>query len=273
MAQRKKPEESRRGSAPDYLASFADLVTLLFAFFVLLFAMSSIDEQKFQAMASAFSAMTIVQRAGTSPQVFDLYGNGIMNMPTIAEVRNANSNERATGTIDEERALRAAEELAQMEADFRTYFAQNNLTEDQVRVEVEGIYIVITFPDNVLFASGRDELNPQAREILSVVADALLMFPDNEIEVEGHTDTDPINTPRFPNNWFLSSARAHRVNEYLIYERGFDPTLAISIGRGEYRPVASNDTAEGRAANRRVEIRVRSIEYSLRNMDADQIIY
>ena len=268
MAQRKKPEESRRGSAPDYLASFADLVTLLFAFFVLLFAMSSIDEERFQAMAAAFSNMSFVQTTGTAPEVFDLYGNGIMNMPTIAQIRNANSNERATGNIDDERALRAAEELAQMESDFRTYFAQNNLSEDQVSVEVQGIDLVITFPDNILFASGRAELNQQAMEILSIVADALLMYPDNEIVIEGHTDNVPINTPQFPDNWFLASARAIRVNHYLIYTRGFDPTRSIAQGRGEYVPVASNDTPEGRALNRRVEIRVRSIEYSLQNLTA-----
>ncbi|MCL2851782.1 MAG: flagellar motor protein MotB [Defluviitaleaceae bacterium] len=265
MAQRKKPEDSKRGTAPDYLASFADLVTLLFAFFVLLFAMSSIDEERFNAMAAAFSAMTFVQTTGTAPEVFDLYGNGIMHMPTISEVRNANSNQRATGDIDDDRALRAAEELERMEAEFRTYFAQNNLTEDQVRVEIQGIHVVLTFPDNVLFASGRADLNPQAMDILSIVADALLMFPDNEIEIEGHTDTDPINTPQFPNNWFLSAARALRVNEYLVYQRGFNPTRQIAIGRGEYIPVATNETEEGKAQNRRVEIRVRSVEYSLQN--------
>ncbi|MCL2617369.1 MAG: hypothetical protein FWD96_06970, partial [Defluviitaleaceae bacterium] len=158
MANRKAPPESKRGTAPDYLASFADLVTLLFAFFVLLFAMSSIDEERFVAMASAFSAMTFTPTAGTSPEIFDLYGNGIMYMPTIAQIRNANSNERARGDAqgevqEDERAQRAATELQQMESDFRTYFAMHNLTEDQVRVEVQGIHVVLTFPDNILFAS------------------------------------------------------------------------------------------------------------------------
>ena len=266
MIQRRKPPEHRRGNAPDYLASFADMVTLLFAFFVLLFAMSSIDEERFTAMASAFSAMTFVPTAGTSPEIFDLYGNGIMHMPTIAHVRDANSNLRATGTTDDERAQRAAEELAQMESDFRTYFAQHNLTEDQVMVEIEGIYVVLTFPDNVLFASGRADLNPQAMEILSVVADALLMFPDNEIEIEGHTDNVPINTPQFPSNWFLSTGRSLRVLEYMVYDRGFGPTRMRAVGRGEYMPVATNETEEGRAQNRRVEIRVRSVEYSLQDL-------
>jgi len=241
------------------------MVTLLFAFFVLLFAMSSIDEERFTAMAAAFSSMTFVPTQGTSPEVFDLYGNGIMNMPTIAQVRDANSNMRATGTTDDDRAQRAADELAQMESDFRTYFAQNNLTEDQISVEVQGIHVVITLPNNILFASGRADLNPEAMEVLSIVADALLLYPDNEIEIEGHTDTDPISTIQFPNNWFLSTARALRVLEYLVYERDFDPTRQIAIGRGEYIPVATNETEEGKAQNRRVEIRVRSIEYSVQN--------
>ncbi|MCL2617581.1 MAG: flagellar motor protein MotB [Defluviitaleaceae bacterium] len=266
MAAKKKPEERRGGSAPDYLASFADLVTLLFAFFVLLFAMSSIDEERFTAMAAAFSSMTFVPTQGTSPEVFDLYGNGVMHMPTIAQVRNANSNQRATGTTDDDRSQRAAEELAQMESDFRTYFAENSLTDEQINVEIEGIHLVITLPNNILFASGQAQLNPGAMDVLSIVANALQMYPDNEIEIEGHTDTVPINTPQFPNNWFLSTARALSVLQYLVYERGFDPTRPIALGRGEYIPVATNDTEEGRAANRRVEIRVRSLEYSIQNI-------
>lgn len=260
MARKRQEEETKLGSAPDYLASYGDMVTLLFAFFVLLFAMSSVDEERFTAMAMAFSAMTVRPSAGTSPEIFDLYGNGIMMMPTIAQVRNANSNQRPTGDTDE-RAQRAQEELEAMAAEFRTYFAENNVSQDQVSVEVDGVHLVLTFPSHVLFSSGRADLYTAAFELLSTVADALQMFPENIIEIEGHTDTDPINTPQFPDNWFLSAARAIRVSQYLMYERGFDTRQVMAIGRGEYLPVATNTTAEGRALNRRVEIRVRSLEY------------
>ena len=261
MARKRQEEETKLGSAPDYLATYGDMVTLLFAFFVLLFAMSSVDEERFTAIASAFSNMTVRPTAGTYPEIFDLYGKGIMMMPTIAQVREANSNRRPTGE-DEQRARDAQEELEIMAADFRTYFAENNIGEDQVSVEIDGIHVVLTFPSHVLFSSGRADLYPEAFELLSIVADALLGFPDNVIEIEGHTDSVPINTPQFPDNWFLSAARAIRVSQYLMYDRGFDPHQVMAIGRGEYVPVATNETAEGRALNRRVEIRVRSLEYT-----------
>jgi len=108
-----------------------------------------------------------------------------------------------------------------------------------------------------LFDPGKDELKPEAYEALNLVASQLAGLP-NPLRVEGHTDNIPINTPRFPSNWELSASRAITVVRYLIDKFGIPPAKLSALGYGEFRPIAENDTPEGRALNLRVEIVVLS---------------
>ena len=148
-----------------------------------------------------------------------------------------------------------------MAEQFKTYFAENNL-EDKIEVEQNDRYITLNFKDGILFESGSSDLKPEAINILSKVADELLKYPDNNIKIEGHTDNRPINTARFPNNWYLSAARAISVATYFTDYKGFAPTKISTEGYGEYKPKVPNDTPENRSINRRVEIKVISKNYS-----------
>lgn len=253
MAIQKKPEEVKQG-APEYMNTYGDMVTLLLCFFVLLFAMSVVDAQKFQAVAASFGGAPFARNSGGKDHIRDLMGSGVRQMPSVAESKKATSNKKAMGEA-------AMEELQRMSADFKTYFAENNIA-DNVGVEVTENEVVLTFPDGILFDVGRANLKPEVLPVLDLVAEKIAEYPENDVQIEGHTDSDPINTPQYPSNLYLSTARAIAVFTFFVDEKGFDPVALAATGKGEYVPVAPNDTAENKAKNRRVEIKVKSKYYS-----------
>ncbi len=249
MAKRK--EEAPPAGAPAWMSTYGDMVTLLLCFFVLLFAMSTIDVAKFQALvASAQGTPTIIE-GGARDSIADLLGSGIMEMPRIDTSINQSR----------EKAKQAQEELKQMASQFKTYFAQNQQA-SQIEVKVADESIIISFPDGILFDLGKAQLRPEALAVLDIVAGEIGNYPDNDVVIEGHTDNLPINTVQFPSNWDLSSARAISVGKYFINQKGIDPARISAVGRGEYQPLDTNTTPEGRARNRRVEIKVKSRYYS-----------
>lgn len=113
--------------------------------------------------------------------------------------------------------------------------------------------VIVQFNDRVLFDTGRTVLRPEAEEVLRLLAVELQEWT-GPIRVEGHTDNVPIHNELFPSNWELSAARATRVVRFLVDEGGLVPSNLVAAGYGEYRPIASNQTAEGRARNRRVDV-------------------
>jgi chemotaxis protein MotB len=119
------------------------------------------------------------------------------------------------------------------------------------RMETRGL--VVSLGEGGFFASGSDQLKFEGRKLLDSLAQNLSLV-ENQIRVEGHTDTVPIHTLKFPSNWELSTARATRIISYLVREFGFSPEKLSAAGYGEFRPIATNDTPEGRARNRRVDI-------------------
>ena len=253
MAKRKPPEEKK--GLDEWMATYGDMVTLLLCFFVLLFAMSTIDAQKFQQMAASFSSSSkITIMSSSSQSLLTALGNGIVEMPQAKGEAKEENNE-----FEE-----AKEELVKMASDFKTYFAQKNL-QDKIEVEQNEQYITLNFKDGILFDSGKAELKPQALGALDIVANELAKYPENNIKIEGHADNKPINTSRFPNNWYLSSARAISVAMYFTNQKSFSPERISAEGFGEFRPKVANDTPENRAINRRVEIKILNKYYS----DAD----
>ena len=246
MAKRKAPEGKK--GLDEWMGTYGDMVTLLLCFFVLLFSMATIDAAKFAQVAASFSSsnkITIMQSSSSS--ILDSLGNGIVQMP------------EAKGESKEENEKReeATEELVKMASDFKTYFAQQNL-QDRIEVEQNEQYITLNFKDGILFDSGKAELKTEALSALEIVANELAKYPENNVKVEGHADNMPINTPRYPNNWYLSAARAISVAMYFTDTKGFSPERISAEGFGEFRPKVSNDTPENRSINRRVEIKILS---------------
>ncbi len=261
MAFQRKPEEPKKG-APEYMNTYGDMVTLLLCFFVLLYSMSSLDAAKFNAMAAALSGNVVsMLQSGSAEGIMDMLGSGIMDMPAIQKTgpstdkaeedpNKMENNPAAAETVEKIQA-----ELAQMASDFKTYFAENQMNES-ISTEVFENYIRITITDNILFDRGRANLRPEVIPVLDAISAELVNYIENDIKIEGHSDTDPINSPQFKSNWWLSAARAITVAEYFVNEKGLDPARVSAEGMGEFRPIAPNDTEENKAKNRRVEIKV-----------------
>jgi chemotaxis protein MotB len=255
----KRKEAPSPPGAPLWTATFADLATNMMCLFVLLFSMSTLDAQKFQVIKEAFKSIGLNSSGGgellieeNQAELMSLLNAGIISMP-----ESGNSEE---DTFDEtqnmERYKKIEEELQEMEKDLEEYIERYNLQE-QLEISRDSASIEITFKDNILFDKGKDNIKAEAIAILNSIADLLsAKYSASNIEIVGHTDNDPIASVRFPNNWFLSSARAIRVGEFFINEKGFNPERILAVGRGEFNPVAPNDAEINKSRNRRVEIKI-----------------
>ncbi|NLY42467.1 MAG: OmpA family protein [Clostridiaceae bacterium] len=246
MRDRKKIEESK-GSTARWLNTYADMVTLLLTFFVMLFAMSNIDAQKFQEIIRSFQGTLGINYGGTSVRSNEVISQ---SMDHFADIDEYYSESRIIAGINEE--MQEIEDMGKIYTQVQAYIKDNNLI-DSVEILNEKSGLLIRFKENVLFDSGKADLKEDAKEILKRISQILSQF-NNDIRIEGHTDNVPMNTPEFPSNWELSTKRAVNVLKYFIEESGFDPVRLSAVGYGEYHPVADNDTVEGRRKNRRVDI-------------------
>lgn len=236
----KKCPECKAG-APEYMLTYGDLVTLLMCFFVLLFAMSSTDAQKFEALMVSFQGSAGILPGGTSMSESRMQFQG---MPE--------KNQSTAQTVQLESMEKLKEEL-------QKEVGKGKLSKDvQMEIEVRGL--VIRLPDNVLFDSGSAEIKAEALTSLNTIGQVLNRkeYGSSMIRVEGHTDNVPINSFRYPSNWELSTARSTNVIKYLIASIKMNSERLSASGYGEYHPIASNADATGRSKNRRVDIVVLS---------------
>jgi chemotaxis protein MotB len=235
MAKRKKHKKHEDHVDESWLIPYADLLTLLLALFIVLFASSTIDAQKFQAISSAFSN----ELSG---------GTGVMEFPSPVE-------DIEMTEVDEQEKLKAAdrEELEEMQKKMTAYIKENNL-QDKVETELTGEGLLLRIRDNVLFNSGASEIQPQQIKSAQEISELLVMDIPRSIIISGHTDNVPIKTAQFASNWELSAMRSVNFMKEILRNEKLDPRLFSSKGYGEYQPIASNDTESGRAQNRRVEI-------------------
>jgi Flagellar motor protein len=222
-----------------WLVPYSDLLTLLLALFVVLFASSKLDAEKFAQVASSFH-QSIGGTSGLnngSPSVLD-GGLGIMSTTDVMSPAELESSQ-----------LESAQEQIEQ------YVSQSDPKID-VETVVTDQGLVVRIRDNALYASGSAELNPDGIRFADMVSDILKKIPQNVL-ISGHTDNVPISTAQYPSNWELSSIRAINLMKYILNANPeISPARMSAIGFGEYRSVATNDTEEGRSKNRRVEILV-----------------
>jgi chemotaxis protein MotB len=249
-----------------WLDSYADVVTLLMAFFVMLFAFALVDETKYEAfrrgIADTFAQTNPVTEGGTSLLE---QGDGVAELVTVPpQVTDGGNPTDGPGSTTEPGRTEGEELLAdvsevvteeQAEALRETIEArlQELNAQDYVSVARDGRGVVITFDEAVLFPSGKATINVDGQIVLGAVAQVLRPF-SNQILVEGHTDSVPTNGGTFPTNWELGSTRSVNVTRYFAEIGGIPGAQLQSISYGEFRPRDTNQTAEGRAANRRVEV-------------------
>lgn len=229
---RKGADYAVETTAPGWMTTYGDMVTLILAFFVILFSISSIDAGKFEmALLSLQRALGILPggRTLSSEKVVDLGELDRDQQVKMAEIAQ----------------LKAIEDL--LEGKFKAQGLQ-----EVTSIDLQERGVLVRFLDSVLFDSGQATLKPEARKILGVIAE-VAGGVQNHLRVEGHTDDVPISTSYFPSNWELSTARATQVIQFLL-SRGISPERLSAAGYGEYRPIASNETIHGRQQNRRVDM-------------------
>ncbi len=232
----KKKHEEEHGGDERWLLTYADLITLLMAFFTILFAMASVDSQKIKVLGKSMNlAFTTGGGMGGANFITNFSGKGI----TPSETENANQNYETT---EFDTMIRLIKEYSVEEGIYQA-----------IDTTITKRGLVVKLADSVLFASGQIELNDFSREVLEKLS-SILFKTGSTIRVEGHTDNIPIRTARYQSNWQLSTDRATNVIMYWIEKHPEIAPRLAAAGYGEFRPLASNDTPEGRAKNRRVEI-------------------
>ena len=264
MAKRKK-EEPQKASA-EWMNTFADLMNLLLCFFVLLFAMSTVDAQKFEMIAASFSqTFSIFSGGQTSIGEGMLLGNGVSQLNDLDQYMNSmgkpaesESESEELDEIDEMQEKIEEAKLAESEklAERIEEAIEESQMEDMIQLDFTSQYVQLTLKGAILFDSGSASLKADAMPIVEKVALILERYAEHEIEIEGHTDNVPIHTSKYANNNELSSSRALSMFDYLIEHTTLQPMQIKHSGRGEYMPIADNSTPEGRAKNRRIEIKI-----------------
>lgn len=255
---RKKREEAPSGGA-SWMNTFADLMNLLLCFFVMLFAMSTVDATKFEQIAASLSnSFSVLPSGGSAMGEGALVANGISQLDNIS-IYSTNMGEE-TKKVEEQDAIEEVEQeklkqSEKMAEEIEEKLGESNVLE-AIEIEFTSQYVVLTLNGALLFDSGKAEIRQEAMGVVDSIGAMLLDYNGNIIEIEGHTDNVPIHTAKFNNNNELSSARAISVAEYYMETRNLDPAKLKYSGRGEYVPIADNNTAEGRALNRRVEIKI-----------------
>lgn len=262
MANR-KPDEPKKG-APEWQTTFGDLMNLLLCFFVLLFAMSSIDEDKQEQIIASFNNMFSVFDGGASA-IGDgmLISNGVSQLNELDQYINSTGKMSDEGQIvdsDLADAQDQIEEAKMQESEEMAERIQEAIDEkglgDEIQIDITSQYVQLTLNGGILFDSGSAELKDEAKTVLDQVGRILERYAGGQVEVEGHTDNVPMSGAKYSNNDELSSGRALSVFNYLLSVTDLDPANMKHAGRGEYVPIADNSTPEGRSRNRRVEIKI-----------------
>jgi len=250
----RQEEEAKRG-APAFMNTYGDMMTLLLVFFVLLFSMSNIDITKYKAFIGSFAGGSGILDGETHFESQILLGNGMNQFPDLGKKPIDSIDNQLEDEFEDQSNRKMIEEMAE---EIKEYFIKQDL-DQKLEVGSNGEYISIKFDDILLFDTGKANLKPGAIPVLDKVGIMLAEYltnPKLRLGFEGHTDNVPINTAQFPSNWELSAARAIAVAKFYIEEMNFNPGQVSTEGFGQHVPIGSNESDEGRAANRRVEIKI-----------------
>lgn len=229
-----------------WLVSYSDFVTLLFAFFVVMYSVSQVNEGKYRVLSSTLlEAFSVPQSAINPIQV---------GTPTLAVSPSAiEIDEPQESRESSQGAFENNADLPELSQDFEEQFA-DLVQDDLLHVNSNELWLEVELKDSILFPTASASPSLQAKAIFEEIAQMLSSY-DNPVQVEGFTDDVPINNRQFSSNWELSAARSASVVKILAHN-GVAPQRLSAVGYGEFQPVASNDTPEGRAQNRRVVLMI-----------------
>jgi len=252
---RKKKEHHEEHVDESWLVPYSDLLTLLLALFIVLYAMSSLDSKKFAALADVFS-----KEFQTGTGIFDYPSPTPVKVEEQADIDDLNEkseeNDQAAVSKEELEKIKEQqdkEELGKIQEKVDSYISDSHLN-NKLETSLTNEGLLVSIRDNVLFASGSADVRNSDKKIVAEISRLLVMDPPRSIIISGHTDNVPINNSEYDSNWELSVTRAINFMKLLLKNDKLNPSSFSAKGFGEFKPVASNKTAEGRAKNRRVEI-------------------
>lgn len=242
MGRRGGKEPEKAPNHERWLITYADLITLLMIFFILMYTISSVNSKKFAQLSASLSDALVGNNSGF------FIGDAPGPMQVEGKVQTPGAREAEKKAMEE-----AAKKIEGM-------LKEKGLA-GKVEVGFEERGLVVSLKETLLFARGSAEINPSSRDVIKKIGEVLIKLP-NAIRVEGHTCDLPIHTAQFPSNWELSTTRATNVVKFLIAEVNFPPKQLSATGYGEYRPLVPNTTETNRQKNRRVDIVVLKTIYS-----------
>lgn len=249
MARKKEPEKPANHER--WLVSYADFITLLFAVFVTLYAMSQTDKKKVEQVAASYRSAFGVTSGAASGKPEILPKTDMMPIPSMRnQMKNPEKPKvKSDGSV---KAQATKQDFKNIMVTLEKYLIENK-AQDKVTMDVTKRGLVISLKEAGFFDSGSAAVKPASHDLLAKIAEALQPF-GNQISFEGHTDNIPMRSATFQSNWELSTARATNLARYMMDRHGLSPEKIAVTGYGEYRPVADNATEEGRKQNRRVDI-------------------
>lgn len=252
---RRRPDHDEEHNRERWLISYADFITLLFGFFVVMYSVSSVNEGKYKVLSETLDGIfNAPQRAiqpvpvGERPDLKPTPADEQLLQPITTRPVDANQQEAAQADRPEAGDASAAQ-LKVLAGQFSTSFA-SLIEQGLVSINTHDQWIEVSLRNSLLFGSGEAVPHYDAFPVIEALAQ-LLRVGDNAIRVEGYTDNVPIHTSTFPSNWDLSSARAATMVR-LLADAGVAPQRLAAVGYGEFQPIARNDSPEGRRRNRRV---------------------
>lgn len=237
-----KKVKVKKDDTERWMLSYLDFITLLMIFFLVMYAISNVDSEKYNSLSSSLKQGFINGGENVLGESDDMNIAAEKIMDTVDEY-----NSNSTQLSEKDMLENTKEQIDEL-------IEQYNLKDD-ISTNIQDKGLVITFNNSVLFNSGEADVKPEASSKLLSIA-KILNTLNNYIRVEGHTDSTAIHNEKYSSNWQLSSIRASNVVEFLVDNGNVLPERLSSVGYGEYRPIEDNSSVDGRASNRRVDILV-----------------
>lgn len=246
MPKKKRQQHEDDHINESWLIPYADLLTLLLALFIVLFAISSVDAQKFQTMSRAFN---------------DVFtgGTGVLDFTSMEPPLRSLPLEKKETSAQNKQETEEYKSLSNIKKHVDNFIQNNNL-QNQLNTKLTNEGLFITIKDNILFDSGSAEIRKEIMPLAKEISELLVIRPQRNVIINGHTDNVPIHNSEFNSNWKLSAIRAVNFLDVLLENPELDSNVFSTKGYGEYKPIADNSTSAGREKNRRVEILILPIE-------------
>jgi len=264
MRNRRNPETVEEEGSPAWMNTYGDMVTLLLTFFVLLFSFSTIDAVKWQELVNSLSGVQIVAISELDPNApeVDDYTDGKFVITSTEPYETPTLTPSPTEQIIQGMTVAQAQEMFnELYIKIKNYIETNNLGYILYVEYVDGQTILLRMSDKAFFDPGSAVIDNEAKAALEKISQIIEEYEYiiQMIHIEGHTDNVPIHNANYEDNWELGFGRANTVRKYLLDVTDIMPGRVVAESYGEYHPIASNDTEEGRAKNRRVDFVIESI--------------